>query len=159
MSSEEGIADVSVKEILHPVTAQDNVVHEYPKETHHIMLMNTDPATDEGKIPQDTSKVKGSPVVLDKSIVPETEYKEVNKLSCEPEMDGDEAAADSPSALSKTNGKTWAQEVDEAFPIPDDCLQYFPTDDKLWRETLLRVESEVDSEVEKSAPHESRMCE
>ena len=78
MSSEEGIADVSVKEILHPVTAQDNVVHENPKETHHITLMNKDPATVEGKIPQDTSKVKGSPVVLDESIVPETEYKEVN---------------------------------------------------------------------------------
>ena len=26
---------------------------------------------------------------------------------------------------TQTKPKTWAEEVDEAFPIPDECLQYF----------------------------------
>ena len=89
-------------------------------------------------------------------------YSEISSLaksspvSCEAKLDGDNEVEVDPAHFKKTHCKTWAEEVDEAYPIPDDCIQYFPTNSQLWRKMLLTHYPEVDSEVETSASHESR---
>lgn len=43
--------------------------------------------------------------------------------------------------IGETHVKTWAEEVDEAYPVPDECLQYFPSDNSRWRNIFIQEET------------------